>query len=213
MEEQGYKQFQFISDLVEDGAKPIQKEDILRNMASEQLLKEIGVDVSKFLEKKEEPEKKKAVGGFFAMEGDDEDDLDMKPTPAAMPGLPNPFAMPSLKDFKKPKIDEDHTSSKQIKQKMEGLGDKKKELSEAEKQTFQKMHEERMNRIKKGFEEDGNLLFEKNTVEPMFIAPAEVQELVLESMSSSEDENVNPNNKAKLNTKERIILVPVGKES
>ena len=38
-----------------------------------------------------------------------------------------------------------------------------------------------------------------------------MQQLILESMSSSEDEHTNAHNRAKLNNKERIILVPVGK--
>ena len=120
--------------MVGDATKAITKEQIMRNLASQSLLNEIGVDVTKCLQR-DEPKPKQAIGAFFDV-GEDEDNEQLAPKPSSIPGLPNPFAMPSLRDFKQPKIEEKHNSTDQIHMKMDGLEDKKKELSDSDKEAF-----------------------------------------------------------------------------
>jgi hypothetical protein len=156
------------------------------------------------------------------MEPDEDEDEDGFGMPPAPTGLPNPLQMPSLASFKNAPTAPDPTSSKSMKQKMEQLHKKpKNEPSEFQKQLFQKNHEARMTRIQSN---QDNHQEEQDETEPqMFMQrrnpeiqipypPLESQanDLVLESLSSSDGED-QPQTKApaRLNQKERMILVPM----
>lgn len=115
-----------MADMAE--GKPLSKEQLFREMASEHLLKSLGVDVQKFMEGPSaapadiEPE---ALGKLFGVsvasqqmkmapeeDDDDEDGFSLPPPPT---GLPNPLQMPSLASFKNAPVAADPTSSKSMK--------------------------------------------------------------------------------------------------
>jgi hypothetical protein len=112
-----YDQFQHIKDMIGGGGdNPLEasssgalsKEDLFRQLASEHLLKQIGVDIDKFMSQKMvETKMQPSAGDLGKLLGiptmpEDED------FPSAISGLPNPLLMPSLTQLKTPSVASNH---------------------------------------------------------------------------------------------------------